>query len=71
MGKIISFLTIIIALTMATLASTLPLERLQSVVLALRFFESMLPVLGVGALVKYLFDLKMCCKKDCKTECAK
>jgi hypothetical protein len=52
--KIIPFTTIVVALILAILASTLPPERLGGIVFFVKFFEVMIPVLAVGALIKYL-----------------
>ena len=59
MGKIFSTVVVIIALVLAVLASVWPQERLADIIYVSRFFDVMLPVLGVGALIKYL----CCCGK--------
>lgn len=52
---------IAVALILAVLASVLPQQSLASLIYVSRFFDVMLPVLAVGALIKYL----CCCpKKD-------
>jgi|688.fasta_scaffold206042_2 hypothetical protein len=61
-----------IALLLALLASVLPQGQLTSIVYFSRFFDIMLPVLAVGALIKYLFTLnKSCavCDKSCQKSC--
>lgn len=52
--KIFSLIVILLAVAMGVLASVLPSERLADLVLISKFFLSMLPVLGVGALIKFL-----------------
>jgi len=56
--KVFPMVTVIVALLLAALGTSLSLERLHGVVLIMRFFETMMPVLAVGALIKYIFGLK-------------
>lgn len=66
-GKIFTYIIIAVALMMAIFASFLPPERLDSIILVSRFFDIMLPVLAVGALIKYIAGCgssKKCCNKD-------
>jgi hypothetical protein len=60
-GKILTGIIILIALILAIAASVLPAEQLNVVIMVSRFFDVMLPVLGVGALIKYI----SCCSKKC------
>ena len=53
-GKVFAVIFIIIALLLAIFASILPQERLGGIIYISRFFDVMLPVLAVGALIKYL-----------------
>ena len=53
-GKIGSFIVVIIALAMAIAASVIKPESIDSIIRISRFFDVMLPVLAVGALIKYL-----------------
>lgn len=64
--KIVGAGIIIIALLQAILVSVLPAEYLGVMAGVSRFFEVMIPILAVGALLKYLC---MCCRKhaDCET----
>lgn len=64
--KIFTGLVIAIALLMAILATVLPPEHIDYVIVVSRFFDIMLPVLAVGALVKYLCSCpwKGHCEKD-------
>ena len=57
-GKAFSTVIVIIALVMAIAVNALPPERLGYLVPVSRFFEVMIPILGVGALLKYL----CCCR---------
>jgi len=56
--KVFSLIVIILAVAMGILASVLPSERLADLVLISKFFLSMVPVLLVGALIKYLVKFK-------------
>lgn len=51
-----------LAVLMGVLVLVLPQEHLDILVLVSRFFEAMIPILAVGALVKYLFS---CSSSDC------
>lgn len=53
-NKLLAAVTAIIALVLAILAVSLQPEQLRSVILISRFFEVMIPVLAIGALVRYL-----------------
>lgn len=53
-GKILTIIIIAIAVILAALASSLPPEKIDYVIAVSRFFDIMLPVLAVGALIKYL-----------------
>ena len=66
-GRAFTAIIVIIALVMAIAVNLLPPERLGLLVPVSRFFEVMIPILGVGALLKYL----CCCHhhhddKGCK-----
>ncbi len=54
-NKIIAILSILIALVLAILAVALPAEDVTTIIIISRFFEVMIPILAVGALIKYLF----------------
>jgi hypothetical protein len=53
--KAISYTTVTVAVILAILASILSPEHLGTIMFAVKFFEVMIPVLAVGALIKYLF----------------
>jgi peptidoglycan/LPS O-acetylase OafA/YrhL len=57
-GRIFAIVFIVIALLLAIFASILPQEKLATIIYISRFFDIMLPVLAVGALVKYLCSHK-------------
>lgn len=67
-GKIFALVFIVIALLLAIFASILPQERLTSIIYITRFFDIMLPVLAVGALVKYLCMHKWHSCTRCETK---
>ena len=65
--RIFSAVVIIIAVIMAVAASLARPDYVDSIVVVSRFFDIMLPILAVGALIKYL-----CCprgKKACRCSC--
>jgi hypothetical protein len=51
-----SRIVLIIAVLMGILVSVLPQEHLANLFYVSRFIEVMIPILGVGALIKYLFS---------------
>ncbi|MBS0359458.1 MAG: hypothetical protein JSS53_09330 [Proteobacteria bacterium] len=63
-GKVFTILVVLIAVVMAFLGVVLPLDRLHDYMFFMRFFESMIPVLAVGALIKYLCTCRHCEHKD-------
>ena len=56
-SKVFPVIILILALVMGVLVSVLPQENLANLFYVSRFIEVMIPILGVGALIKYLF----CC----------
>ena len=58
--KILAILAVIVAVLLAIFAVALPPQNLQIVILISRFFEVMIPVLGVAALLKYLWTCWEC-----------
>lgn len=60
--KLFAVIVIIVALLMGILVSVLPQDRLADLFYVSRFIEVMIPILGVGALIKYL----CCCQGGCK-----
>lgn len=63
-GKVFSILVVAVAVLLAALYVVLPTERLQDIVYFVRFFDVMIPVLAVGALIKYI----CCCNKNSKCD---
>lgn len=60
-GKILAIVVIAIALIMAVLGSVLPPEHIDYVIVISKFFDIMLPILAVGALLKYICKCPKCC----------
>lgn len=62
-NKLWAFIVVVFALVIAILALSLPQGGVAHIVKITVFFEVMIPILAVGALVKYL----CCCKggKSC------
>jgi hypothetical protein len=68
--KIGALVFVIIAVVMAVLACALPADKVGQLLIVAKFFDVMLPILGAGALIKYLFSHHHCCsKKDQSTAC--
>jgi hypothetical protein len=72
-GKYFTIAIVAIALLMALLASVLPPEQIDYVIVISKFFDVMLPVLAVGALLKYLCKCPKCggCDKCQDGKCSK
>ena len=67
--KILTSVFIVVALASAIAASIGIQQGLTSAVFVSRFFEVMIPVLAVGALVKYLLCGGSCkCGDDCSCQ---
>lgn len=65
--KAFAVIVILVALLMGILVSVLPQDRLADLFYVSRFIEVMIPILGVGALIKYLFSCHSYCAA-CKTK---
>jgi hypothetical protein len=64
--KIFSIVVVVLALAIAILVSVLPQDKLAGLFYISRFVEVMIPVLGAGALIKYLFSCGGCKCGVCK-----
>lgn len=53
-GKIFTIVIVLIAVIMALLAIFLPPQHIEYLIVVSKFFDVMLPILAVGALLKYL-----------------
>ncbi len=60
----------LLALVIAVLVSVLPQEHLAGLFYVSRFIEVMIPILGAGALIKYLFSKPGTCSR-CKSNACK
>lgn len=58
------WLIFIVAVVLAVLGLSLPRTSLQPVIMITNFFDIMIPVLAVGALINYLWKSNRCCKSD-------
>lgn len=63
MNTIMSACFLFIALVLGILTVTLPVRDMEIVILISRFFEIMLPVFAVGALIKFLCPAQSSCDK--------
>ncbi len=53
-SKILAVIAVVVAVVLAALASFLPATQIDYVIAISRFFDIMIPVLAVGALIRYL-----------------
>lgn len=67
--KIVAAIVIIVALALGIAVSVLPQPGLVYIIAVTRFFDVMLPVLAVGALIKYILCGGRCCNKDQEGVC--
>lgn len=65
-GKIFAVIIFLLALAMGVLVSILPQDQLANLFYFSRFIEVMIPILGVGALIKYLFSRSAASMQDNK-----
>lgn len=66
------FLSVVLGLAvlMGILVLALPQEHLDILILVSRFFEAMIPILALGALIKYLFSCPSSCSSSGATKCS-
>lgn len=62
--KLFAGIIVLIAVIMGILVNALHPEQLEYVIVISKFFDVMIPILAVGALIKYL--CKCCSAKCCK-----
>ena len=64
-NKTLAIIVTVIALALAIVVSFWHTQALPQIIFVSRFFDVMLPILAVGALLKYIFHGCKCnCKKD-------
>jgi len=67
-GKIYGVLVLLIALVLGFLVINVSMDSVDKVMMVIKFFDVMIPVLAVGALLKYVFcggkSSCCCCCKD-------
>jgi len=61
MSKVWAVIVVVFAIIIAILAVSLPQESMRPIFVITTFFDVMIPILAVGALIKYI----ACCKKHC------
>jgi len=61
--KLFCFLIVLVAIVLAILGITLPRTALQPIIVITNFFDIMIPILAVGALINYLWHGHSCCQK--------
>ncbi len=62
---------VIVAVILALLACLMPADQVGRLLGVAKFFDVMLPILGAGALIKYLFSHHACCGSKDNGECGK
>lgn len=61
--KLLGFIIVLLAIVLAVLGITLPREHLQWIIIITNFFDIMIPILAVGALINYIWHSNSCCCK--------
>ncbi len=57
-GRVFAIVFLVLAVIMGISVSVMPQEKLMDLVYVSRFIEVMIPILAVGALIKYLFSCR-------------
>jgi hypothetical protein len=65
-NKIYGGIVLLLAVVMAIFVINVSVDNIDHVMKVLKFFDVMIPILAVGALIKYIF-----CGKKCKSKCGK
>lgn len=65
-SKLFTLIIIALAIALAVLGSIMPPNQIQNFMLVTNFFNIMIPILAVGALIKYLSCCAKCCHKKSK-----
>lgn len=66
--KLFCVLMILIALALAILTIVLPQDALRTILIITNFFEIMIPILAVAALINYIWKSNCCCCCSTKKE---
>jgi len=64
LGKLWSLIIIVFALVIAILAVSLSQDAMRPIFVITTFFDVMIPILAVGALIKYIVCCRHCHNKD-------
>lgn len=65
-NKIYGSIVLLVSLVLAVIVLNVSIDNIDSVMKVMKFFDVMIPVLAVGALIKYIFcGSKKCCKGKC------
>ena len=77
-NKIYGTIVLLVSIVLAVVVLNVSIDNIDGVMKVMKFFDVMIPVLAVGALIKYVFTGKKCkcgcgkCGKcGCKGECKK
>jgi hypothetical protein len=72
--KLYAAIVILVAIVLAVLVNNVSIDNVDNVMLVVKFFDVMIPVLAVGALIKYIAcgHRKHCgCASACNCACGK
>jgi hypothetical protein len=71
--KLYAGLVLLVAVALAVLVNNVSIDNVDNVMLVVKFFDVMIPVLAVGALLKYIWcgGSKCGCGSKCKCACGK
>jgi len=70
-SKIYGSIVLILAIVLGALVVNVSIENVDKVMMLIKFFDVMIPILAVGALIKYNFcstKKSHCCCGKCGTE---
>lgn len=67
-SKLYFIIVVLVAVILAALATFLPADQVDYVIAVSRFFDIMLPILAVGALLKYICKGSKGCCSHCPTD---
>ena len=66
-NKIYGSIVVLAAIVLAVVVANVSIDNIDNIMKVMKFFDVMIPVLAVGALIKYVF----CGHKKCKCKCSK
>lgn len=67
-SKLYGSLVLILAVVLGALVVNVSIESVDKVMMLIKFFDVMIPILAVGALIKYNFSSKKSCYEKCGSD---